>query len=184
MRYFKVCLLIVLVFSFHNARCETMEMYVFPEEVQVQFVSDAEAKSEYRVPENLSFKVNETPTFSGTKSMIRLELTNHGPGFNLIVNPVGGDFPNGGTNPFHIHFASTAVTYIGPSYPPEPPLPMRIVIPAHSKIVFWGEIPLDEYSWRRAPFVAIKWAFCFLKEPYPEGSITVQLPEEKVSNEY
>ncbi len=105
-----------------------------------------------------------------------LALINHGKQFDLIVNPSGGEFPYGGTNPFSISFSSDLVKHTESSYPPEPPLPMKMVIPANSRVIFTGNIPLSYYNWSGTPKVKVNWQFFYYEEPYPKGIFTITLP--------
>jgi hypothetical protein len=95
----------------------------------------------------------------------------------IVVSPVGGDFPYGGQSPFFLSFARGApVTYSGQLSPPEPPLPMQIVLPAGRPVVFRAEIELSRYTWTGAPEVELDWGFVVYGSDYPKGTIKVRLP--------
>lgn len=182
MKYLKF-ILICLVF-FITQSCITggnMKTLIFPKQVKFHTINDKEAEKKYVRPKNLKFMVRDNPIIKGKKLIITSELINEGDNFNLIVHPRGGEFPYGGTNPFLVRVSSSSedmITYIGPTFPPEPPLPMEIFVPAKSHIIFKGQIALDYYQWKGSPKILVDWYFCYYKEPFLEGTIEVNLPEK------
>ena len=164
-----------------------MRTLIFPKQVKFHAVKDInEAEKKSGAPRNMEFIVHDTPIIKGifrSKTLVvKSELVNEGDDFNLIVSPVGGEFPYGGTNPFRIAFAqssrSTIVKYTGPMFPPVPPLPMEIFVPGKSRMIFHAEIPLDLYEWEGAPEVSLDWAFYYFGEAnHPKGTIKVVLPK-------
>lgn len=98
------------------------------------------------------------------------------------VMPYGGRSPYGGDSPFLLAFADEAhktVTYTGELYPPVPPPPMLIVFPPGRTVVFDAEIPLDDWSWRGAPVVPVRWSFHGYAGPLGEGEVRVELPKRR-----
>ncbi|MBW2536603.1 MAG: hypothetical protein JRI55_34280, partial [Deltaproteobacteria bacterium] len=99
--------------------------------------------------------------------------------FPLVVNPYGGTFPYGGDSPFGLGFSAEAgkvVKYSGKLYPPEPPMPMFIEIPATCCVRFDAHIDLKNYSYKGSPRVTLSWAFYYFKGDHPKGTVEVQLP--------
>ena len=156
-----------------------MKSLLFPEEVESQLINHEKAEKTFLAPNHFNFTVHPNPLFRNNKLIMKSELENYGGKFILIVNPLGGAFPYGGTNPFGISFSRSfqdTVKYVGPRFPPEPPSPMEIMIHEKSKIIFFSDIPLGLYEWQGKPEVSFDWAFYFYKEPYLRGTLKVILP--------
>ena len=155
------------------------QTFLFPKQVESQQIKDKITADKYITPSKLVFLVNKNPFFLKNKLVIESCLENVGEEFILIVNPYGDEFPFGGTNPFLISFSRSNehIHYMGQLYPPAPPLPIEIIVPSKSKIIFVAEIPLDLYSWIGIPEVVLDWAFYYYNEPYPKGSINIKLPK-------
>lgn len=94
----------------------------------------------------------------------------------VTVMPFGGKFPYGGDSPLVLRFADDAVRYEGPLYPPEPPAPLRIELPANSVVVFAATIPLDGWRWSGSPEVQLTWEFHGLHEVLRQGTAMLRLP--------
>lgn len=154
-----------------------MKRYLFPAEVQFRNIgTNEEAATLFTLPARLRVSVKQ-PVVRDNAVIAEAELVNEGSEFVLVVNPYGGAFPYGGTNPFSISFASSdVVKYSGQLYPPCPPMPLAITVPARSSTVFSARIDLDNYTWEGRPEVDLAWAFYYLKAPYPEGMLKIVLP--------
>ena len=99
--------------------------------------------------------------------------------FDLIVNPYGGSFPYGGDSPFRLSLSRAAqevVRYSGELFPPEPPRPMLIKLPASSCVQFDAHIDLENYTYEGSPEVTLDWAFHYFEGQHPAGSVKLQLP--------
>lgn len=138
---------------------------------------EGEAEQLFRDPKPLEVRPGEVVA---TADRIRLAVlvTNTSTRiFPLVVYPYGGAFPYGGDNPLVLSFASqAAVKYSGERYPPEPPLPMLIEIPASSCVRFEAEIDLRNYTYKGSPQVVVEWRFHYFKGKYPEGQMQIRLP--------
>jgi hypothetical protein len=156
-----------------------MKTVIFPDHVACHPISDEAAESKYSVPDNLGFTVHQSPIVKKAHLIVEAELENAGKEFALIVNPYGGEYPYGGTNPFRVSFSQSnqdVIEYVGPQSPPEPPLPMEIVVPADSRMSFVSEISLKLFRWHGTPEVLLDWAFYYYGEPYPKGTLGIVLP--------
>ncbi len=156
-----------------------MKKYLFPADIKFQTIrSDEDADRLFTPPSRLHVSVKQ-PVIRDNVIIAEAELVNEGDQFVLVVNPYGGAFPYGGTSPFRISFGSPDVLkYSGQLYPPSPPMPLAITVPARSSAVFQAEINLDDYSWEGTPDAVIDWAFYYLKAPYPKGKLKIVLPKK------
>jgi hypothetical protein len=149
----------------------------FPENIKATSIDDELARKEWKAPSGLV--VNPAVArVAGGKIVAGMTMENPGSKpVQLIVNPYGGPFPYGGTNPFRIELAASApVGYTGETFPPEAPLPMRIEIPARSRVSFAAEIDLALYAWHGSPEIELGWAFHYFEGPAPGGTIRLTLP--------
>ncbi len=180
----RTAVIAILVSLFHAASGQALEGDMkrcrFPADVGFQSISsNNEAEGLFTPPKHLRVSVKQPVVRDSAIIITEAELLNEGDEFVLVVNPYGGAFPYGGTNPFRIFFASPDVPkYSGRLYPPSPPLPLAITVPARSSIVFEATIDLDNYTWEGTPEVVLYWAFYYLKAPYPEGELKIQLPKK------
>jgi len=160
----------------------------FPYEVSFKLIhgneketSELIAKKKFNSPAQLDIDVPKNPKFSYNKLILEACLSNNSKDdFLLIVMPTGGAAPYGGNNPFHVSFTEesyNSIKYVGEEYPPEPPLPMEILIPGLTTIKFTGEIDLRKYEYRGEPTIEINWLFHYYLEPFPKGSISITLPK-------
>lgn len=118
------------------------------------------------------------------KLVLTAWLENPDQDLDLIVMPYGGDFPYGGNSPLLFRFAASAATtvvYSGELFPPGPPLPMAIRIPAASRVRFTAEIDLGSYTYTGAPEVELDWGFHYhhRSKSHPKGVVKVRLPERE-----
>ena len=153
----------------------------FPGALVKSSLSGAEAKKRFVPPRHIQVTVGKVKVV-GTRIVLSALLKNRSrKAFSLVVYPYGGKFPYGGDNPFRMGFTPAAhevVKYSGKLYPPGPPSPMLIQIPASSCVKFDTKIELSRYSYSGSPKVTLEWGFHYYKGKHPKGSVQVQLPKQ------
>jgi hypothetical protein len=152
----------------------------FPDDVVHRQLDDETARRLFRPPIALGFEGATAVRVGGRRLVYDFWVTNPTPeDFPLVVWPYGGSFPYGGDNPLTLGFSREAqqvVNYSGEAFPPEPPLPMEIVIPANGRVHFSAEIDLSRYSYDGCPEVSLEWGFHLLEGESPSGAVLVELP--------
>lgn len=100
----------------------------------------------------------------------------------LIVLPCGGEpFPYGGSSPFLVQIDNSdeatrsAIRYIGILYPPAPPPPVKLTIPAKSRTHFVSHLDLTSYEYQGSPEIKLNWYFCVYNGATIKGSFSVML---------
>jgi len=151
----------------------------FPKEIKWRMVDGKEARDRFVAPKWLKVTVGRARVRRNQIELSALLQNRSDKPFPLVVNPYGGSFPYGGDNPFALGFsraASEVVKYSGKRYPPGPPRPMVIQIPATCCVQFDARIDLGKHTYRGSPKVTLDWAFYYFKGPHPNGTVEVQLP--------
>ncbi len=153
----------------------------FPGDLVKSSLTGAEAKKRFVAPRHIQVTVGKVQVVGSTIVLSAL-LKNRSPkAFSLVVYPYGGKFPYGGDNPFRMGFAPSArkvVKYSGELYPPGPPSPMLIQVPASSCVKFDAIIDLSRYTYKGSPKVTLEWGFHYYRGKHPKGSVQVQLPRQ------
>ena len=151
----------------------------FPQQVKGRLIDGKQARARFVAPGRLKVTVGRARVRRNQVELSALVRNPSGRPFSLVVNPYGGSFPYGGDSPFALGLtaeASKVVKYSGKRYPPEPPRPMLIQIPATSCVQFDARIDLGNYTYRGAPRVKLSWAFYYFKGEHPKGTVEVRLP--------
>jgi len=151
----------------------------FPGQITFSSLDRVQAKARFKRPDALKVAVGKTRVARDKIEVSVLVRNTSRQPFPLVVNPYGGSVPYGGDSPLSVRFsraASAVVRYSGRLYPPEPPKPMVIQLPAASCTQFDGTIDLSGYSYKGAPEVTLDWAFYFFSGEYPKGTLKVRLP--------
>jgi len=152
----------------------------FPKQVKGRLVDGKEARSRFVAPKQLSVTVGRPRVRRNQIELSALLRNSSAKPFTLVVNPYGGSFPHGGDSPFGLGFSaasSEVVKYSGKLYPPEPPQPMVIELPAACCVQFDARIDLGNYSYKGAPKVTLAWAFYYLEGDHPKGTVELRLPK-------
>lgn len=113
-----------------------------------------------------------------------LKVTNSGEvPVELPVFPCGGEpFPYGGSSPFLVRIdfsdqaTQDAIRYTGILYPPAPPPPMKMTLPAISRTRFVASIDLGAYTYLGEPQIKLRWSFCIYNGPSKTGNFFIKLP--------
>ncbi len=152
----------------------------FPRQIKSNSLDYKQAKARFTPPKELKVTVSQA-RISGSRIQISALLQNRSRRpFSLVVNPYGGSFPYGGDNPLILKFSRAAnevVKYSGRLYPPEPPRPMVIQLPASGCVQFEAHIDLSNYTYKGSPKVTLDWAFYYFEGKHPKGSVEIQLPQ-------
>ena len=151
----------------------------FPREITFKLIDNDQAKASFLPPKTLKVTVGKVRISSGKILISALVSSSSRRPFSLVVNPYGGSFPYGGDNPFSLRLSAAArevVKYSGELFPPEPPRPMLIQLPASSCTQFEAQIDLSNYTYRGAPRVTLEWNFYYFDGKHPQGTVEVQLP--------
>ena len=152
----------------------------FPKQVKGRLVDGKEARARFVAPKQLRVTVGQPRVRGKQLTLSALVRNSSDKPFTLVVNPYGGTFPYGGDSPFGLGFSaasSEVVKYSGKLYPPEPPQPMVIELPAASCVQFDAQIDLGNYTYKGAPKVTLAWAFYYLKGDHPKGTVELRLPK-------
>lgn len=152
----------------------------FPKQVKGQHIDGKQARARFVAPKALKVTVGK-PQVRGKRIELSALVQNRSDKpFSLVVNPYGGSFPYGGDSPFGLGFSAEAtkvVKYSGKLYPPEPPMPMLIELPAASCVQFDAHIDLKRYTYKGSPRVTLSWAFYYFDGDHPKGTVEVRLPK-------
>lgn len=156
------------------------KVHQFPGALVKSSLTGAEAKKRFVPPRHIQVTVGKARVVGSTIVLSAL-LKNRSPkAFSLVVNPYGGKFPYGGDNPFRTALSPAAralVKYSGELFPPGPPSPMLIQVPASSCVRFNAKLDLSRYTYSGSPKVTLEWGFHYYKGKHPKGSVQVQLPK-------
>lgn len=191
MRLVLVYLIILLMTSGFAKEDEVMKSLNFPKECKfesvnvkdkkdtIAFICNAKAAEE----KGLKLDVEDQLLVEGKKIKLKATLINSAT-INLVIlaMPYGGEAPYGGTSPFRVSLAKEdekKITYIGKTYPPKPPAPMKIVIPAKSNVIFMAEFSLEDYLYPKDVDLCFDWAFHYYEEPYVTGKQCVKLTKSQ-----
>ena len=153
----------------------------FPDDVEHRLIDPGEAQQRFVAPEQLVVQTDPRVRVDGGRLLIDTWVTNpQVADFVLIVFPVGGSFPYGGDSPLSLRFSRATlerVKYAGPTFPPEPPQPMEIVLPAQSRVWFSAQLDLANYEYAGQLQAELEWSFHFWQGESPSGTLTATLPE-------
>lgn len=132
------------------------------------------------VPDHVVVQTADAVRVEGTRLIIDTWVSNPEPTPTLIVvMPTGGSFPYGGDSPLSVRLSRSSlasVTYVGPTFPPEPPPLMEITLPARSQVLFTAEIDLSNYRYTGHPEVQLEWSFNYFSDSVPQGTLRATLP--------
>jgi len=153
---------------------------VFGRNIKGEDLNFVPAERDPQLFSNLNFSSPKVEV-SSSELLAEIDVTNTGNNEKiLIVSPVGGDFPYGGQTPFWVNFSKMDnVKYSGKLFPPSPPSPKRIILPANTNVKFFAKINLKDYQWQGEPEVELKWGFEFLHGESRGGILQVKLPNKK-----
>lgn len=151
----------------------------FPGQVKGRLIDGKQARARFVAPKALGVTVGRARVRGKRIELSALLRNTSERPFDLVVNPYGGSFPYGGDSPLGLGFsaeASKAVTYSGKRYPPAPPMPMLITIPAARCVQFDAHVDLSNYTYKGSPKVTLSWAFYYFRGVHPKGTVAVRLP--------
>lgn len=188
--------LLLLTLPCHATQTENtvgnMTDYYFPEKMTwklltgksgQQPLNNDEAVQDYL--QTAGFDITNT-TVTPKRIAATLTLTHTGKqSFKLIVSPCGGaPFPYGGSSPFLLQvdysdkITQDAIRYAGLLYPPAPPPPAMLEIPARSRTHFTANIDLTSYTYQGTPEIKLRWFFCIYGSPAVQGTFSAKLPAD------
>jgi len=137
-------------------------------ELRMQDSYDLPAARAWKLPEQVSFAVEELPVTKGDSLEVGGWLSNASLESQLVVI-----FPVG-TLGFYVKPINGVSKSLGPLLPmPAPPPPLLLTLPAHSRVHLATTLKLSDWEWDAREPRKVEWSFLFWNEPKPSGRIMI-----------